>query len=193
MTWANPSGGTSPYGTLKIENTGLPAGTLQFTITIDPQFGTNRDVHELGFNLDGGPLAALPTATKVTAGSYSITVESNKKLSAQPGNDTFDYRVTFGNGTPYINPMVFKLTGTGLSLDLFTPTATTNVGNNNNPVLLNFGVHVQSTGTLSTGSMFLGGEYGGISNPPSVPEPLSLGLMATGMACSALVLRRRRS
>ncbi len=199
ITYTNVSGSPTPYGTVTISD--VSVGRLRVNINVNDAFGANRDIHQFGFNMNS---VFMLTNTALTVlpfnpptGTYSISAPggaANTRNVSGNGSNLFDYVVDFGAGTPYVEPMIFDLLGSGLDINDFNPAS--NTGINNSTGTVQFGIHLQSTAPLAN-SVFLGGNYGtvqgGPGGNPEVPEPTSVLIWLSASMCGVgLTAYRKR-
>jgi hypothetical protein len=85
-----PMGGT--FGTVDVTESG---GDLNFAVSLDASLGTDRDLHELYFNLTDGLTGVALSSTDVVTTAYVLTPDPTEAGGA--GAD-FDFGVNFGNG-----------------------------------------------------------------------------------------------
>jgi len=182
-TTGGPSG---PYGSLTVTEGFNTVDTLSFKIDLDESiFGSNVDIHEFGFQLDfSGTPDLVPKPQTAGDGTDSVTLTSLGTMAAVAGfgSTKWDYMVSFGDGTPTIEPVTFTIGASGLTLSAL------NVADvaykNNNPSMQSFGnfaVHAQggNSQNLATGNPSEG-LYGSYVNTVGsvVPE--------LGNTCSAI-------
>ena len=116
ITFATESDGdivSDNFGTVELNDTAL--GEVTFTIDLNEAiFGPDVDVHQFGFQSTyAGPLVIDPTSI----GAADFTVEQNGNVAGL-GSLEWDWLVDFDSGTPYLDPITFKLSGDpGFSVD----------------------------------------------------------------------------
>lgn len=177
----NSNDGLTSFGTVDITES---SGDLDFTITANTtNLGSiNADIHEIYFNLtfdatnleisDFSPIALNPPES-------SLEIPPTIAGSAGSG---FDYGINFGDGEPQYSQLSFTLSALeNLTIANLLEWSTTN---NTPPVLM--AVHFQSTNVFGETSETVGG---GVA---PVPEPATMLLFGTGLACLAGLARRKK-
>ncbi len=163
------------FGNITVEDT----GNGEVSIDIDlVGILDGADIHQFGFeSLYDGPLL-------IDSPYFGVT--QNGKVAGL-GSFRWDYVVSFGNGKPKLDPVMFKLTGDSTfdAADILYSQPQMIRGR-----LEQVAVHVQSTATPSGSETILGNHC-----PPdnsTVPEPASAIAFAALAACSLIARRRRR-
>lgn len=171
---------TGNFGTVTVAEN---AGELDIAISLTTVLGSDPDLHEFYFNLDGSFTNVGITDTDAPNTSYTIT---GSPMVVGAAGASFDYEVNFGNGggTPGNGRLQFAtftlFADQWLTLSaLLGETSTTNLG-----AVVNVAAHVQNTEFVQgADSETVGGQ---------VPEPSTALLVAGGMLMLAAHRRAAR-
>jgi hypothetical protein len=166
------------YGSVDVIESG---GDLQFTVTLDPSLGADRDLHELYFNLADGFTGVAISSTDVVNTAY--TLSANPSVAGGAGS-SFDFGVNFGNGAGgpgngRLTTATFTLSAAeALTLADLAITSSTSQG-----IESIFAVHVQGTALVA------GATSETVGAP--IPEPTTAALVVAGLSGLAAFGRRR--
>ena len=187
MTFVLNQSATGPVGTggtIVLDDTIGGANTVNILVTLTDGYGFVKTGagDALAFNLSGDPAI---TINDITSG-FAI---GPTNVSESPFG-TFNYSVKCtsgcgpGGSSPNPGPLSFDVTLTGITLGSF-------VGNAGGYYFASDLIGPGPTGAPLTGNMAaLGGTR--VTDVAPVPEPASLMLLGTGLACAARTLRRRK-
>lgn len=176
-----------PFGTVRFED-GVGANKLKVTVDIDNiKLGAGADIEQFGFNLNESGLTSTLVLDPFPQmfGGVALAMSYNDTVKGR--NPDYDYVVDFGSGSPTLDPVMFTIGATGLTLNnLFGA----NSSSQNNKPDGQFHAHIQGTSAGSSGvgsSESIGGDFG----TTVVPIPTALPLFVSALVGLGLVARRK--
>jgi len=177
------------YGTVEVTEDGL--GDLDFAISYNATsypspLGSNADIHEFYFNLNGD-FPSLEITYMDTFINTPYSLGPNPQV-AGGGGASFDWGINFGEGSQGDGNGILQSATFTLSADqnlLIDTLLEYSYPNNTPPVY--FAVHFQRTST-DAGSETVGGSNG---KPNPVPEPATMLLLGSGLIGFAAIGRKK--
>jgi hypothetical protein len=169
------------FGNVEVTEVG---GDLAFAITLDAPLGTNRDLHELYFNLADGFTGLAISSTDVVNTAY--TLDEDPSVAGGAGA-SFGWGVNFGNGAG--PPGNGQLTSATFLLSAAEPLAVGDLlifSSTSQGIEVYLAAHVQGTSLVTGASSETIGA--------TVPEPATATLLLIGLSgCGVLGRRLQRA